>query len=140
VGTEGAKKNIFIDHANKISFIVIRKETQLNSARITDKPTSLHYIEHDLLTQHFCLLLVKSNPMNKIINRKIDQLLQTGIIQKFENERFERVKRLDKSDNDEIAQVLKLEHLGVCFIAIMIMLALNSVVFVIECVVGQIYA
>jgi hypothetical protein len=36
--------------------------------------------------------------------------------------------------------VLTLEHLGLCFIAIMIMLALSCVVFVIECVVVRIYA
>jgi hypothetical protein len=129
-----------VDHANKISFVVIRKETQLGHALNTDKPTSLNFIEENLITDHFCLLLVKSSPLNKIINRKIDQLLQAGIIQKFENERFEAIKRLDKSDNDDIAQVLTLEHLGLCFIAIMIMLALSCVVFVVECVVGRIYA
>jgi hypothetical protein len=139
VGTEEIEKFISVEHANKISFIVMRKDTQLARALTTDKPTSCHFIEEDLLTDHFCLYLEKSSPLNKIINRKIDQLLQAGIIQKFEDERFEAIKRVDKSDHEEIARVLTLEHLGLCFIAIMIMLALSCVVFVIECVVGRIY-
>jgi hypothetical protein len=140
VGPEGIEKLIFVEHANKISFVVYRKGTLLWSALMSDKPTSLHFIEEDFLTDHFCLYLEKSSPLNKIINRKIDQLLQAGIIQKFEDERFEATKRVSKSDNEEIAQMLTLEHLGLCFIAIMILLALSCVVFVIECVVGRIYA
>jgi hypothetical protein len=77
--------------------------------------------------------------MNKVINRKIDQLLQSGIIQKFEKERLSAMDQVGKSDHEEIAQVLKMKHLGICFTAIMILLALSCVVFLIECLVGRIY-
>jgi hypothetical protein len=117
--------------------MVFRKETKNVLASLSDKKSSLHFIGEDLTTLSISFVLKKSSPMNKVINRKIDQLLQAGIIQKFEKERFGAMDRVGKSDHEEIAEVLTMQHLGLCFAAIMIMLALCCVVFVIECIVGQ---
>jgi hypothetical protein len=127
-----------VDHENKFSYITNLKESQNELASISDKKSSVYYIEEDLATLHYAMSLKKSSPMNKVINRKIDQLLQAGIIQKFEKERFGSLDRVEKSDHEEVNQMLTLEHLGICFVAIMMLLALSCVVFVIECAVGHV--
>jgi hypothetical protein len=140
VNTTGLNLQILVNHEYKISLMTVRKEVLNILASLSDKKSSIHFIEEDLMTLPISFVLKKSSPMNKIINRKIGQLLQAGIIQKFEKERFGAMDRVGKSDHEEIAQVLTMQHLGLCFAAIMIMLALSCVVFVIECIVARIYA
>jgi uncharacterized membrane protein len=78
--------------------------------------------------------------MNKVINRKISQLNEGGIVKKLEEERVEAVtkhiREMSKTTSVPEAQVLTLEHLGLSFFAILICLCLSIVVFVVECVVG----
>lgn len=77
--------------------------------------------------------------MNKKITENIDLLLQSGIVKKHEDERFEAIKTLRKrEESGSPPEVLTLDQLGLAFIFIAIMLTLSCVVFVIELFVGKV--
>jgi uncharacterized protein YqgQ len=125
-----------MEHSNKIARLVLRKEA-LNDLSILNRDTSsLHFLGETIATFHFSLYFKKRSPYNKVVNKKIGQLLQAGIIQKSENERFEASKRAAKHKDEENAEILTMDHLGLCFIAIMICLGLSCIVFAIECLTG----
>jgi hypothetical protein len=127
--------NLLADHSNKISMFVTRKELQNKFSINLNKPTSVHLSDENLVTFHVSIWFKKGSPLNKVISTKIGQLLQGGIIQKFESERFENVTRAAKQkeeEREETPKKLTMDHLGLCFIAIMICLGLCIVVFVIE--------
>jgi hypothetical protein len=118
----------------------MRKELLLFTAKNISKPSSVHFLNENLATHHFCMLFKKGRLLNKVMNRKINGLLQAGIITKFETERNEPTKRVIKQNLEEAvgsqAQVLTMDHLGLCFVIIAICWGLCCVVFAIECLVG----
>jgi hypothetical protein len=125
-----------MEHSNKISLITLRKELLNRHSVYNDGTSSLHLMEKDITTFHYSLWFLKGSPLSKVVNKKVGQLLQAGIIQKSENERFEAVKQAAKHKDEENAELLTMDHLGLCFIAIMICLGLSCIVFAIECLTG----
>jgi hypothetical protein len=116
--------------------LAVRKETENAVSINTDNRATYYFLDEDLATFQTSFFFRKSSPLNEIIKRKIDQLLQSGIIQKFEEERLKALKRSRKEDNEEIAEILTTDHLGICFIAITICWAFSFVVFLLECASG----
>jgi hypothetical protein len=78
----------------------------------------------------------KHSPLNKILNRKIDQLLQGGIIQYIKANEFfhsaQIAKKIQEEEDREDPKQLTTEHLELCFYAVLIGLALSCVVFLYE--------
>jgi hypothetical protein len=133
---------IFAEHSNKISLLTMRREAENSMANDNEKRSSIGFIDEKLLEFRFTLLLKKRNPMNEIINRKIGQLLQSGIIQHLEKNRFGAIKKIaasakDEENAQEEAEQLTMEHLDLCFYAVLIGLALSCFVFAIERLVGR---
>jgi uncharacterized protein YqgQ len=132
----------FAEHSNKISWLTRRRETENVLANANEKRSSIGFIDENLMEFRYALLLKKRSPMNEIINRKIGQLLQSGIIQHLEKNRFGAIKKIaaaakDEENSQEDAEQLTMEHLGLCFFAVLIGLALSCFVFAIERLVGR---
>jgi hypothetical protein len=75
----------------------------------------------------------RSNPLNKRFMTKVDQLISAGLTRKIVDD-DNKSDRLVQEQDDEAARPLTMDHLGVCFIAIITCLGLCCVVFFIECV------
>jgi uncharacterized protein YqgQ len=139
--TEGIKDiQIFSDHLNRGSAFTMRKEMGNKFAVDLDAAPSVYFLDENLATFMFSIFLKKSSRMNKVINRKIDQLIQSGIVQKLEDYRLKAIKLAEARRNDEAAQqkakILTMDHLGLCFVIIAICWGISFVVFLLECVVG----
>jgi hypothetical protein len=129
-----------VEYQNKMSTFTRREAAKNELSKISEKPLSIYVLDEDFLTIHMAISLQKSSSFNRVLNRKIDQLLQSGIIQKLEAERFSATKKKEREgDSKRHPQVLTFDHLGVCFAIIMILLAVSCVVFLIECLVGYFY-
>jgi hypothetical protein len=76
----------------------------------------------------------RRNHINEIFLRKIEQLMTSGVTKKLEDDTREILKRAKtKADENEGPKQLTFDHLGLCFVAIAICLALSCIVFVLEC-------
>jgi hypothetical protein len=127
----------FAEHSNKISWLTRRREAENLMANDNEKRSSIGFIDENLMEFRNALLLLKQSPVNEIINRKIGQLLQSGIIQHLEKNRFAATKKVaaaakDEENSQDDAEQLTMEHLGLCFYAILIGLALSCFVFAFE--------
>jgi hypothetical protein len=138
----------FSDHDLKISFLVFRHLTGKPLEAGKDISTSIHFLEQNFATFHLCFMMVRDDPKNKVLNRKITQLIEGGIIQKLENDRIEAIGKKIRERSSLIhspkvsyqgLQVLTLEHLGLSFFAVLICLAFSTVVFALECVAGFVF-
>ena len=129
----------FTEHSNKMSRLTLRTNT-LNllseDQRSSGGTFSFYLSDENLATFYYTLYLKKSSPLNAMINRKIDQLLQAGIIQKFEQDRLESLRRA-APPQEENATILTMDQLGICFIAVLICLGFSCFVFAIECLIGD---
>jgi hypothetical protein len=126
----------YMEHSNKISRMMLRKESVNQQTIFKGGTSSMYFLKEDIITFYYSFLFKKGSPLNKVVNRKIGQLLQGGIIQKAEEERFEASKRAAKYKDEDNPEILTMDHLGLCFIAIMICLGLGCIVFAIECLTG----
>jgi hypothetical protein len=121
--------------------LVLKKEAERYMANVVKKRSSLGLIDEQFAEVHFALALKKNSRMNEVINRKIGQMLQSGIIQNMEKIQFSSTKKLaalikDEEASQEDAEQLTIEHLELCFLAIMIGLVLSCFAFAIELLVG----
>jgi hypothetical protein len=126
----------YMEHSNKMSRFILRQETLNFHSNLNSGTSSLYFMEENFAIFHFSLYFLKESPLNKVVNKKIGQLLQAGIIQKSEEERLEAVKRAAKHKDEENAEILTMDHLGLCFIAILICLGFSCIVFAAECLIG----
>jgi uncharacterized protein YqgQ len=83
----------------------------------------------------------KHSPLNRIINIKIDQLIQSGIVQRLVDDQYaDSTKIVNKEKEEEKQQEnamqLTTEHLDLCFFAVLIGLAMSCVVFLFELLIG----
>lgn len=128
-----------VQHENKISLAVLRNEFITDLASGFDEPNSLYVLEEDVATVHYSISLKKASFLNKAINRQIDLLISSGIVQKFESERLKEVAKTKKREKERAAEskseVLTMDHLGICFVAILICLGISFVVFLGEFIV-----
>jgi spore germination protein GerM len=96
----------------------------------TNKDSSLYFLEENLATYPHCFIFPKFHPFNKVFIKKINQLISSGLVEKLANT---EVFKLEKKQNDEQQpRPLTMDHVGVCFVAIMICLGLSFVVFTVE--------
>jgi hypothetical protein len=105
-----------------------------------DTSSSLHFLEQNFFMVSYIFLLKVGDPMNEIINMKITQLIEGGIVQKLERDRKMEVNKIKRDEinatPEPIVEKLTLEQLELSFLAILICLCLSIVVFALECVTG----
>jgi hypothetical protein len=128
------------DHSTKVSRFGLRtlEENFFDAGK--DTSSSFHFLEQNFFMVSHNFLLKIGDPMNKIINKKITQLIEGGIVQKLEKDRFTEIKKrkrdiINATPQPDVGK-LTLEHLGLSFLAILICLSLSFVVFLLECVTG----
>jgi hypothetical protein len=139
--TENIKDNqTFSDHLIRASAFTMRKEMGNKLAADLDAAPSVYFLDENLATFMFSMFLKKSSRMNKVVKKKIDQLIQSGIVQKLEENRLKAIKLAEARRIDEAAQqnakILTMDHLGLCFVIIAICWGISFVVFLLECLVG----
>jgi hypothetical protein len=119
---------------------VLRNEHIDKISTKSGKKPVFGYIKEDLLTLHMSMLMKKHSPFNKIFNIKIDQLIQSGIVQKFVKIQYANATKIAIKEKEEEKlqnpEKLTMEHLTLCFYAVLIGLALSCVVFVFEVLIG----
>jgi hypothetical protein len=77
--TEYPEQSLFCDPANKLTAITGRNfQKKLFKNESSDSP-SLYFVDKNLATMHISLFLIRSDPWNKILLKKIDQLISAGI-------------------------------------------------------------
>jgi spore germination protein GerM len=101
-------------------------------AQNSSKESSLHLLDENFVTFHICLVLPRGEHLNPTFMKQIDRLTTSGLVQKFEKEKNLVNTRATHGD-DEDPRPLTMDHLGVCFIAVMIFLCLSLVIFTVEC-------
>jgi hypothetical protein len=122
--------SVFAEYENKVTMITLRKFMQIALLQSANKVSSVYFINENTATMHFSLMFPKLNPLNKIFISTIDRLIESGHVLQFErNWNFVDGSRLL---NEQQPQVLTMDHIGVCFVAIMVFLGLSCVVFVLE--------
>jgi hypothetical protein len=127
-----------VEHNSKFSVLVPRQFLEKSFDAGKDTISSIHLLEQNFLILQYTFFLKIGDPMNKAINRKISQLIESGIIQKLENDRSIEINKLKQDQKaaptpSEVG-VLTMDQLGICFFAILI--CLSFVVFVLECATG----
>jgi hypothetical protein len=120
--------------------VVFRNEDRESTILISERKPQYGYIEEDILVLHFVLYMKKHSPMNRIFKTKIDQMIQGGIVQYLQKDLGDKSitfeKGLKEEENLEDPTQLTIEHLELCFYAILIGLALSCVVFLYELLIG----
>lgn len=115
----------FFEPANKQTMLNYRKISTIASS-FDPRNQTLQFVEKTQATEHFSIFFWKGRPWNAIFIEKIDQLLSAGIIQRL------IPKARDKDKEEFEPRPLSMDHLGVCFVAIVICWAACCVVFVLE--------
>lgn len=104
------------------------------------KKPDFGYMKEELSTIRLSMFLQKNSRMNRIINIKIDQLIQCGIVKRLVDAEFEESAKVANKQKEEEKQPkpekLTMKHLDLCFYAVLIGLFLSCVAFVFELLVG----
>jgi hypothetical protein len=133
--------SVYTEHTNKISQFVLRKMHDDLISKDSGKKSYFGYVEEDIITFYISLLLRKHNPMNRIFKIKIDQVISSGIMNKFFVGLFEVSaivsRKQQEEEKQENPEKLTMEHLELCFYAVLIGLAMSCVVFVAELLIGS---
>jgi hypothetical protein len=123
------------DHKNKLTFVTLRNSIKALMSQASNIDSSPFLLEENTATLHYAFVLVPLNPLNKVITTKVNQLINSGLVEKMEKAQFYDHKT---SKNDEQkALILTMDHLGVCFLIIMICLVLCCAVFTAECLIKR---
>jgi hypothetical protein len=123
--------SIISEPKNKLTLFTLREQAKTWMLQQSNVASSLHFLEENTATLHFCLLFPHSVPSSLFI-KKIDQMMSSGLVQRLRKQENE-VHRDTKHDKDEKKLSLSMDHLGICFIVVMSCLGICCVVFVIEC-------
>jgi hypothetical protein len=90
-------------------------------------------IDHAFQTKGFqSTFWIKIRRLSTFVCNFFDDLISSGIVRYFEKEEWTGGRQPAKNEETE-AQPLTMDHLGVCFAAILIFLGLSCVAFLIEC-------
>jgi hypothetical protein len=82
---------------------VFRKGFEWNLTKASNKASSCHFLEEDtaISTFHYSLAFDRIHYWNNIFIEKIDQLITTGWIQKFESDQNSNTHRLKQNEEPE---------------------------------------
>jgi hypothetical protein len=123
---------VFADFENKMTFAMLREDAKFYFSLNTNRAPSIHFVDENSATLHYSLTFPRYDPYKKIFFKKLDQLIEAGWIQWIQELQKYVFSRNVKKDEDQGPTQLTLDHLGVCFIAIMACLALACLVFILE--------
>jgi hypothetical protein len=125
---------LFAEYKNKMTYMVIRGDSKTFFSKVSNKATSIHYLNENTATLHFSLFFHRSSALSPAFISKIDQIISSGFVQKFEETRNSVAKQLD---DEQKTQRLTMGHLGICFAVIMICLGFCCIVFIVEYIFGK---
>jgi uncharacterized protein YqgQ len=129
-----------VEHSNKVSALALRKVQDDLISKWSGKKPEYGYIKEDIMTLHMSMFLRKRSRMNRAINIKIDQLIESGIMQRLEAAYFANSTKVANKQKEDEKQhkpkQLTMEHLEICFYAVLIGLALSCVAFLCELLFG----
>jgi hypothetical protein len=114
---------------------LFRKEAKVLITQKTETDTPLHFVDENIATLHAAMMFSRRNLWNEIFIKKIDQLIDSGVVQKLEKERNAVVK-YDR-ENQQEPEVLTIDHIGIGFVAVLICLGVSCIVFVLELIVHR---
>lgn len=138
------------DPRNELTHLVFRSHYYANIKRMNRRTfvSSTYLLEENTATIPFYMLLPRFSPYTEKFNEKIDEMLASGIIERWHANEWS-IERDEKLFFEEVGpQVLTIKNLKIGFFAFLITLALSSVVFVMEltffllkaCVVNYLWA
>jgi hypothetical protein len=115
--------------------MVFRRAVNIFLSKNVNQVSSIYFLDSYAVTYHYGLVFNESNPINRIFNKKIDQLISNGVMQELEKIQSQDGVLVQQS-NEQAPQQLTMEHLGICFVAVLIFLGMSLAVFAIECIVS----
>jgi hypothetical protein len=119
------------EYTNKITQCVFRHQAIRYWNYHLDKSVpSVTLLDENTATYHYSMIFNRFDEKTPIFMKIVNELVPSGIIQKLEQDRNSiRMKKVEESE----PQKLTMDHLGVCFAAVMICLGFGCLVFAIEC-------
>jgi hypothetical protein len=132
---------LFAEYKGRMSFLGPRNLIDDGILRLNRKKPFFGYIEEEFMTLHLSMFLKKHSPMNRVFNKKIDQLIEAGIVNHLLAAQFAistdvKNEEKEREKQDDAAEQLTMEHLDLCFIAVLIGLALSCIAFLFEVLMG----
>jgi hypothetical protein len=131
INLEFHDNSIFAEHKNKLTMLKLRQKYKFILAIRKIADPSLHLLDTNTATLHYSLLFYSVHFLTSRFLKKVDELTLSGIIQKLEKNH--NTAEVGMNIEEPEAQKLTMEHLGICFVAILICLVLSCVVFAVEC-------
>jgi hypothetical protein len=126
----------FLEHDNKLTMMKNRIDAKIVKETSTVTKAPLSMLDENLATLHYSLMFDSSDALQMSLPKKLDEMISTGWIQKInENRSIAGAQKIE--DELQEARPLTLDHLGVCFIAILICLGFSLAVFLIEKIIGS---
>jgi hypothetical protein len=125
-------KKIAAEPENKFTFMVFRNHyhRDLKNDLRSELPSS-SLLEEDIAKLPIVLLLPRFLPYTKVFKEKIDDLIASGLVQRWSEEFFLDDKVIRRPEEID-PQVLTLFHLFDGFVAFCACLIISSIVFVVE--------
>jgi hypothetical protein len=129
------KYHTYAEYQNKVTTLVFRKDAKLRMRLLKTNSQLVFLLDENTATFHYCLKFSRFEPKSRIFIKKVNEQLPSGIIQKLEKDGYniDSVSELTGQVQEGEPEKLTIEHLTLCFAAIMICLALCCAVFLIEC-------
>jgi HD superfamily phosphohydrolase len=130
--TDYPTRDSFFELENKLTVLEYRKQSVISISHSTTITPSLYFVEKNAVTLHYSFMFARHSSMNKVFLNKLDQMISSGMS-------YEPLKSLALEREDfgrAPLQRLTMNHLGVCFVAILIFLCISFAVFIAECIAG----
>jgi hypothetical protein len=118
--------------ANKVTRPVFRKQANVDMFWFSAHETSFYLVNEDTATFHFSLMFFRANMFRKIFFKKVGQMISSGLVQRIETRMNQAAYEGKQKVKQSTPQQLTMNHLGICFLAILICLALSFLVFIAE--------
>jgi nitrous oxide reductase len=112
--------------------IQFRKHSKVQMSQASNKASSLHLLDENSATLYFQMFFFKKKTLNHIFIKKIDQLVTNGLVAKLVTAQDTQV-HAEKHDEASNPRPLTMDHLGICFFAILICFGVSCAVFTVEC-------
>jgi predicted nucleotidyltransferase len=120
------------EYDTKVTTLTFHQQFRQFLPQEKSSTSTIDLLAEDTLTSHFCLIFRRENPLNNIFLRKIDQIITGGLSGRLKQGDYIK-KHFSNQADEHNPHPLTMNHLGVCFAAILICLGLSFVVFLLEC-------